>query len=108
MLPIPRRGEIWQVDLGLVAKVRPAVILSVPFLDHERALFEIVPHTTSLRGTRFELAVTVTGLQSGAFDAQGLRNVPRSVLLRKLGTLTPDQLASLERAVKLWLGFESQ
>ena len=46
-MPIGRRGEVWQVDLGLVAKVRPAVVLSVPFLDDERAVFEIVPHTTA-------------------------------------------------------------
>ena len=53
-MPIARRGEIWQVDLGMAAKVRPALILSVAFLDHERALFAIVPHATALRGTRFE------------------------------------------------------
>ena len=26
----PERGEVWLVDLGLAAKVRPAVVLSVP------------------------------------------------------------------------------
>jgi mRNA interferase MazF len=104
MVPVARRGEVWQVDLGLVAKVRPALLLNVPFLDHERAVFEIVPHTTSLRGTRFEVSVAVPGLRTGAFDAQGLRNVPASVLLRKLGALTPAQLAQVEIAVKLWLG----
>lgn len=103
-MAIARRGEIWQVDLGLAAKVRPALILNVPFLDHERAVFEIVPHTTSLRGTRFEVAITHPGLESGAFDAQGLRNVPASVLLRKLGTLPSTQLGLVEESVKRWLG----
>ena len=46
-MPIAQRGEVWQADLGLVAKVRPVLILSVPFLDHERAVFGIVPHTTA-------------------------------------------------------------
>ncbi len=32
------RGEIWLVDLGMAQKVRPAVVLSVAYLDHERAL----------------------------------------------------------------------
>lgn len=104
-MPIGRRGEIWQVDLGLVAKVRPAVILSVPFLENERAVFEIVPHTTTLRSTRFEVSLAVPGLQAGAFDAQGLRNVPPQVLLRRLGILTPVQLAQVEEGVKRWLGF---
>jgi mRNA interferase MazF len=42
-----RRGEVWLVDLGMAAKARPAVILSIPFLDNERALYAIVPHTTA-------------------------------------------------------------
>ena len=43
-----QRGEVWQVDLGLAAKVRPAVIFSVPVLDNERAVYAVVPHTTAL------------------------------------------------------------
>jgi mRNA-degrading endonuclease toxin of MazEF toxin-antitoxin module len=26
----PRRGEVWLVDLGMVSKVRPGLVLSVP------------------------------------------------------------------------------
>lgn len=48
-----RRGEVWLVDLGYAAKTRPALIINVPSLDTDRALVLLVPHTTSLRGTRF-------------------------------------------------------
>jgi hypothetical protein len=34
----PRRGEVWLVDLGMAAKVRPAVVISVPAEDVDRAL----------------------------------------------------------------------
>lgn len=34
----PRRGEVWLVDLGMVAKVRPALVISVPAADTDRAL----------------------------------------------------------------------
>ena len=51
----PRRGEIWIVDLGPVAKTRPAMVVSIPLLDEDRALVTIVPHTTSTRQTRFEV-----------------------------------------------------
>jgi len=34
-------------------KARPAVVFNIPFLDHERAVYAIVPHTTALRGSRF-------------------------------------------------------
>jgi mRNA interferase MazF len=103
-MPVARRGEIWQVDLGMAAKVRPALILSVAFLDHERALFAIVPHTIALRGTRFEISLSVPGMQSGAFDAQGIRPVPAAALNRKLGVLTPDQILQVEEGVRAWLG----
>jgi predicted HNH restriction endonuclease len=36
-MPNARRGEVWLVDLGMTAKVRPAVICNVPFRDDERA-----------------------------------------------------------------------
>ena len=56
-MPSANRGEVWQVNLGMVAKARPAVIISIPFRDDERALYAIVPHTTALRGGRFEVPV---------------------------------------------------
>jgi mRNA interferase MazF len=46
-----------RVDLGYQGKVRPVLVVSVPFLDDERTLCIVVPHTTSLRGTRFEVSV---------------------------------------------------
>jgi mRNA interferase MazF len=47
------------VDLGMAAKVRPALVISVPAADADRALATFVPHTTSPRQTRFEVAVAV-------------------------------------------------
>ena len=34
-----KRSEVWQVDLGTAAKARPAVIVSIPFQDNERAVY---------------------------------------------------------------------
>jgi mRNA interferase MazF len=97
------RGEVWLVDLGMAAKVRPAVILSVPVHDDERAVLAIVPYTTALRGGPFEVVLQVPWLQPGAFDVQGLRNIPGSVLLRRLGSLDATQTETIILAVKLWL-----
>jgi len=63
----------------------------------------IVPHTTALRGGRFEVAVNVPWLENGAFDMQGLRHIPGSVLVRKLGTLNESQMETILRAIKVWL-----
>ena len=68
----PRRGEVWLLDLGPGGKIRPAVVLHVPYEDHERALLAMVPPTTNLRGTRFEVAAGAPFLKVAALDAQGL------------------------------------
>jgi mRNA interferase MazF len=54
-----RRGEVRLVDLGLAAKIRPCLVLGAPRADEDRALVTVVPHTASLRGTRYEIPVPV-------------------------------------------------
>lgn len=99
-----QRGEIWMIDLGMAAKPRPALILSVPPLAGERALLSYVPRTTSLRGTRFEVAHTARGFDAGGFDAQGVGTVPGVRLMRRMGSVVAATLARVEAAVKAWLG----
>ena len=54
---MPERGEVWQVDFGLTQKVRPALVVSVPYSDSDRALIGVIPHTTAMRGSQFEVPV---------------------------------------------------
>ena len=103
-MPNPNRGEVWLVDLGYAAKVRPCLVLSIPALDEDRALATLVAHTTSARGSRFEVDVKVKFLRAGVFDAQNLVTIPHTKLIRKLGTLSPEQLSAVENMVRFWLG----
>ena len=103
-MAVPERGEIWLVDLGYAAKIRPCMVLSVSPTAADRALIALVPHTTSVRGTQFEVAVPKVFLKSGAFDAQGLVTVSPPRLIRKLGDLQVEEIGIIESAVKLWLG----
>jgi mRNA interferase MazF len=103
-MPNPNRGEVWLVDLGYAAKVRPCLVLSIPAADEDRALVTLVPHTTSTRASRFEVAVKVPFLREGAFDVQNLVTIPHAKLIRKLGTLQAAQLSRVEDRVRLWLG----
>jgi mRNA interferase MazF len=103
-MPRADRGSVWIVDLGLAAKVRPSLILSVPTDPQDRVLVTVVAHTTSVQGTRFEVDVKAPFLQPGVFDAQQVLTVPQVKLRRKLGDLTADQLALVEEAVRRWLG----
>ncbi len=87
----------------MTAKIRPAVVINTPFHDNERALFAMIPHTTALRGGRFEVEIKVPWLEHGAFDVQGTRPVPSSVLIRKLGALNSGQMETILQALKVWL-----
>ena len=101
----PTRADVWLVDLGMVAKVRPCLVPSVPAADdNDRTLTTIVPHTTSTRDSRFEVRSNVRFLKAGAFDAQNLITIPTMKLIRQLGTLPDDQMRQIEGAVRLWLG----
>lgn len=105
MPPLPvSRAEVWLTDLGMAAKVRPCLVLSVAPGPADRVLFTLVPHATSRQGTAFEVVVPAPFLKPGAFDAQGLVTVPRPRLIRRLGFLPPADLASVEAAVRSWLG----
>jgi mRNA interferase MazF len=103
-MPSADRGSVWMVDLGLAAKVRPCLVLSVPIDPLDRVLVTVVAHTTSVQGTRFEVDVKARFLKPGVFDAQQLLTVPQAKLVRKLGDLTADQLTAVEEAVVRWLG----
>lgn len=88
-MPNVRRGEVWQVDFGLAAKVRPALVLGCDIADEDRVLIAVVYHTTALRGSRYEVPMRVPGLDEGGFDAQSLYTVPAVKLIRRRTVLTP-------------------
>lgn len=100
----PQRGEVWLADFGYAAKTRPALVLSIPALDQDRALVTMIMHTTSVRGTRFEAAINVHFLRKGAFECQNVTTISHAQLLRKLGTLTAAQMQIIEDTVRQWLG----
>lgn len=56
-MPQAKRGELWLIDLGIAQKTRPCVVLSIEYLDHERAVVSYVPRTTvpAKRGSRFHI-----------------------------------------------------
>jgi mRNA interferase MazF len=91
----------------MTAKVRPCLVVSVPPEITDRALVTLVPHTTSVRGSRFEYDAAARFLKPGAFDAQGVVTVPSAKLLRSLGALSSDQMRGVEQALCRWLGLPS-
>lgn len=106
-MPRIERGEVWLTDLGAVAKFRPCLVLSVQPDSQDRVLVTLVPHTTSVRGSRFEVAVPKQFLKTGAFDSQGLVTVAPARLIRRLGILESSEMIKVAEAVKRWLGLST-
>ena len=100
---MPKRGEVWLVDLGMVEKVRPALVLSGACPVSDRNLISVIPHTTTLRGSRFEINIPLPFLKPGAFLAQSPATVPSPRALKLLGRMTETQVRSIEDALLAWL-----
>ena len=101
----PLRGEVWLVDLGMVAKIRPCLVFSVPAGGPtDRVLVTVVAHTTSARGSGFEGATPARFLKPGVFDVQNIISIPHAKLVRRLGVLTSDQMDAVAAVVRKWLG----
>jgi mRNA interferase MazF len=93
-------GEEWWVDFGLAAKIRPALILSEYPQDEELALLVVIPHTTAVRGNRWELSVPKQFLKSpGVFHLQQIQPISLARFEARLGVLTPDEFKRVKETL---------
>jgi mRNA interferase MazF len=107
-MPRTQPGDVWLVDLGLAAKVRPCLILSEYPADDELALIVVIPHTTAVRGNRWELEIPKRFLKPGVFHLQQIQAIPIARLQRKLGALTSDELQAVRTATVRLLNLQPQ
>ena len=92
-MPAAKPGDIWIVDLGMVAKVRPCLILTPQPHRDDLDVFTVIAHTTAVRGSRWELSIPKPYLdEEGAFDVQRIATVASVKLERKLGELSSVEL----------------
>jgi mRNA interferase MazF len=103
-MSLPHRGEVWLADFGMAGKVRPVAVISVPFTDADRALVTVVPHTTSVMGSMYEVSIPLRWLQAGAFNVQAISPLPPPKFIRLLGILSQAQLSEIEVTLKRWEG----
>jgi mRNA interferase MazF len=98
-------GEIYLVDLGMAAKVRPMVVVSREDDDAPRALSICAPVTTSSRGSRYEVNIGKPRfLQSESHvNLQGLQAIEHHELVRKLGMLSEQNITSIKEALEYTL-----
>jgi mRNA interferase MazF len=103
MLRVAKAGEVWMIDLGMVAKVRPCLLLTDYPADDELALITVLPHTTALRGNRWELSVPKPFLKPGAFHLQQVQSVSVARLERHLGALGSEELRKIRACLATFL-----
>ena len=102
----PSRGEIWRIDLGLTAKVRPCLVMSEYPTENELALILVIPHTTAVRHTRWEFTCAKSFLKPGVFHLQQIQPISLSRFEAKLGSLAPDELRAMGKQLPELLNLE--
>lgn len=98
----PKAGEVWFADLGIAAKSRPVLVLASPG-DHEaRALVVVAPLTSQIRGLPGEVSLGPLRWlpKPSAVNVQGMASFDRHKLVRKMGTLEPNQLDEIKQALR--------
>ena len=98
-MPDPRQGEIWRVDLGMTAKVRPCLVLTNPPDVNDLMLYTIVPHTTALRRIRWECQFRKTFCSLELFTSSKSNQLAEHVLPKNSAN-SPNK-----SSLKLRLGF---
>ena len=93
------KGEVWIVDFGMMAKIRPALLLTGEPEDNELDLVTVLLHTTALRGNRWELNIPKPFLKPGAFHLPQVQTISTTKLERRIGVLTVDEMKRVRDAL---------
>jgi len=98
----PRPGEVWFADLGIAAKNRPVLVLSVPGDDDARALLIVAPLTSQIRGMRGEVDLGKPRWlpKRSAVNVQGLASFDRRSLSRRLGILASGEMMRVKATLR--------
>lgn len=100
-----KRGDVVVVDLGMMAKVRPAVVVSIPKPDKQRKMSVVVPMTTEARGGECEIAFPKPAWlkQECVINVLGVAGVDDAKIERRLSTFPLDKMAEIDGALRRML-----
>ena len=108
----PRRGDIYWVALDPalgteIRKTRPAIIISNDSCNAHGARVVVLPLTSNVTSLYpGEARVQLRGRPARALGDQ-IRSLDKARLRARISTLRPDELAAVEAAVLITLGFSS-
>ena len=107
----PRLGEVYWVDLGMKAKVRPLLVVSREDKDAARALCVCVPLTTSIRGGAYEVPLPkvrwMQGENDGVANVQGIMSVEHHRLGACAGRFDKALVKAVKKALAWMLELEN-
>ena len=101
-----KRGDVVMVDLGMAAKVRPCVVVSVDLPNSTRNMSVVVPMTTEMRGGECEIRFAKPSWlrQESVVNVLGVAGVDHSKIERRLSAFPADKMTEIESALKRLLG----
>jgi mRNA interferase MazF len=106
---VPKRGDVYWVALdptlgSEIQKTRPAVIISNNSCNAHGSRVVVLPLTSNVDSLYpGEALVTIKGKPSRALGDQ-IRSLDKSRLRSRIGTLSYDEMASIDDAVRITLG----
>ena len=100
------RGDVVVVDLGMVAKVRPCVVVSIGQPDRQRNMSVVVPMSTEIRGCECEIPFPKPAWlwQESVVNALGIAGVDNAKIQRRISAFPADKMAAIDSVLKRLLG----
>lgn len=112
-MSFPRRGEIYWVSLdpaigSEIRKTRPALIISNDIGNQYSARVIVAPLTSHGTDKTYPFEVLVASGEAGLGQTSKvlldqIRSVDKSRLSRRVGDLSPERMAEVDRAIRLSL-----
>ncbi len=100
------RGDVVLVDLGMMAKVRPCVVISISKPDSQRNMSVVVPMTTEIRGGECEIHFPKPAWlrQESVVNVMGIAGVDNAKIERRISAFPADKILEIESVLKRLLG----
>ena len=101
-----KRGDVVLVDLGMAAKVRPCVVVSIAKPDSQRNMTVVVPMTTEIRNSECEVAFPKPPWlkQSSVVNLLGIAGVDNAKIGRRLSPFPPERMVDIDKGLARLLG----